>query len=313
MKIIFIALIILLSAPANAQSLQKLYTDGSLIKTQDGTPISLRGVSLCSLDWHKPLSLLSDIAVSKTSWPMNVVRLPVQAKEWKKNDPQKYMIQRIDPAVQICKKSGLYCIIDWHDIAPWDSPEAVNNLQEFWKSVAPRYAHEPNILYEIFNEPTTPKSKTQENWLAWRSAAQKWVDDIRKVAPETLLLIGSPHWSQMTGYAKDNPFKGKNLVYTAHVYPNYKPRSWDGLFGDTAKTVPVFITEWGWTSQPGGFELLYSNSKDYGDPLRKYLDQKPHIHWTAWSYDPKCGPAMLGQDKDMGNFVQQWLQDIHKN
>ncbi len=313
MKKILTLFLFFMATSAHAEPLQRLYTDGNLIKTRDGDPVSLRGVSLCSLDWHKPLSMLSDIAVSKTSWPMNVVRLPVQAKEWRMNDPHKYMSQRIDPAVQICKKAGLYCIIDWHEIAPWDDQKKIKTMENFWKIVAPRYAKQPHILYEIFNEPTTPKSKTEENWIAWRKAAQKWVDDIRKVAPDTLLLIGSPHWSQMTGYAEKHPFNGKNLVYTAHVYPQYQPKSWDNLFGDAAKKVPVFVTEWGWTSKPGGFDMLYSNQDDFGEPLRAYLDERPYIHWTAWSYDPKCGPAMLGQDKDdMGKFVQEWLQDIRK-
>jgi len=42
-----------------------------------------------------------------------------------------------------------------------------------------------------------------------------------------------------------------------------------------------------------------------------YLDARHHIGWTAWSYDPRCGPAMLGSDKNMGDFVKEWLGDIH--
>ena len=39
------------------------------------------------------------------------------------------------------------------------------------------------------------------------------------------------------------------------------------------------------------------------------MDARPHINWTAWSYDPECGPAMLGSDREMGKFVRDWLEE----
>jgi hypothetical protein len=223
-----------------------------------------------------------------------------------------YIRGRLDPEVKLCRENGVYCIIDWHLIAAWDDPVSDKRLRDFWRKVAPLYANDPNILYEIFNEPTTPKQRTRENWLRWRDKAQSWVDFIRTLAPETILLVGSPHWDQMTSFAAEDPIAGTNIGYVAHVYPNYKPHKWDKLFGDAAAKIPMMITEWGWRSAAASKgTLLYGNAESYGQPLRDYLDARPHIGWTAWSYDPRCGPAMLGRDKDMGGFVKDWLNDIH--
>lgn len=295
---------------AEMKLLARLHVQGNYLAKPDGTPVTLRGVSLCSLEWHKPLDLIEDVTNSPKKWDVTVLRLPVQVKEWEKAGPQRYLKDRLDPAVALCKKNGVYCIIDWHEIGAWDDPEVVRKLENFWKIVAPRYARNPNILYEVFNEPTTPVQRNRENWLAWRKVAQKWVDTIRKYAPDTVILVGSPHWSQMPGFAAQDPFRGKNLAYVMHIYPNWKRQHWDTLFGDAADKIPLFITEWGWTARPENKKLIYAgNLQDYGQPLKDYLESKPTISWTAWSYDPLCGPAMLGRDKDMGNFVKSWLSD----
>lgn len=316
-KLLLAALLFTMTAPAMAAdllpapSLPRLSVERNRIVDDAGTPITLRGVSLCSLEWHKPLDQIRDVTTPPTKWNANVLRLPIQKKEWDRLGPQDYLKAYLDPAVKMCTDRNIYCILDWHDVSEWNKPESIKNLERFWTIVAPRYSRNPNILYEIYNEPTEPKSRTIENWNAWRETAQAWVDMIRKRAPETILLIGSPHWSQMPSFAVQTPFEGKNLVYTAHVYPNWKEKQWDDLFGEASNTIPLFITEWGWSAQEKAWWGIKGDQASYGDKLRAYLDARPWINWTAWSYDPKCGPAMLGDDTDMGAFVKDWLSDIN--
>lgn len=296
--------------PLSAQDLPRIGTKDNYFKTPDGKPISLRGVSLCSLEWHKPLEQIEQVTSSPQKWNVNVLRLPVQVREWDRIGAAGYLKAYLDPAVQMCRDKNMYCIIDWHEIGAWNDPVDVAKLEDFWERVAPRYAADRNIIYEIFNEPTDPKEKTRENWLAWKKQMDKWVRDIRKDAPHTLLLIGSPHWSQMPAFAAQDPIAGNNLAYVMHLYPNYQVKDWDKLFGDAAENVPVILTEWGWSSNEKiKDEVTYGTQKDYAEPLKAYLNARPHIGWTAWSYDPKCGPAMLGSDKEMGDFVQKWLEE----
>ena len=311
MKIFAVFLMALLAcAPASAREL-RLGTVDNYFKTSDGRRFTPRGVSLCSLEWHKPLKQIEDVTTTDR-WAVNILRLPVQTREWDRVGAESYIRNYLDPAVKLCREKNIQCIIDWHEIAAWNNPEKTKKLEDFWKRVAPRYAADKNIIYEIFNEPTEPKSKTKENWAAWKKSMQKWVNNIRKDAPNTLLLIGSPHWSQMTGFAAEDPIRGKNLAYVAHIYPNYKPRDWDKLFGNASEKVPVFLTEWGWSSQEKAWWGIKGDRESYGKPLRAYLDARPQIGWTAWSYDPKCGPAMLGADRDMGNFVKKWLDESNE-
>lgn len=298
--------VLFLSMPAFAEELPRLQTSGNQFETPEGKRVDLRGVSLCSLEWHKPLEQIQEAA---TGWKPNIIRLPVQPKEWAKTEPQKYLQNRLDPAVKLCGDLGLYCIIDWHAIHDWDDAEKTKALEDFWKIVAPRYATKKNIVYEVFNEPVGPKEKSKENWIAFREKMQGWVDSIRADAPYTVLLIGSPHWSQLTRFAAEDPVKGDNLAYVMHAYPNYKPKSWDKAFGDAANKVPVFLSEWGWSTVEGSIDVIRGTKDGYGVPMKDYLQSHPQIGWTAWSYDPKCGPAMLGPDAEMGGFVKDWLSE----
>lgn len=306
--LLILTLILTASAPAAAEQAPRLRVEGNQLKTPDGKPVTLRGVSLCSLDWHEPLKLLEAVTDKEDGWNVNVVRLPVQPEEWERMGPKDYLTRRLDPAVEQCRKSGSYCIIDWHEIADWDKEETARRLETFWLIAAHRYANEPFILYEIFNEPIGPTDRNRDNWLAFREKAQKWVDMVREDAPETVLLVGSPHWSQMPGFAADDPFDGENLVYVAHVYGGWPRETWDGLFGASAEKIPLFVSEWGWSSLTSNRGTpFYGTRAEYGEPLRAYLDARPQISWTAWSYDPECGPAMLGTDNEMGEFVHRWL------
>lgn len=291
---------------ASNNTLPKLSTLGNKFIQEDGTAVTLKGVSLCSLAWHKPLDQIKQVTDPETGWSPKVLRLPVQPRMWEIEGAGPYMRKRIDPAVELCNKNGVYCIIDWHKIGNWTDPEVNEELMNFWSNVAPRYANNPNVLYEVFNEPTKPKARTQENWDAYREYAQTWVDHIRSYAPDTVILVGSPHWSQASSFAVNNPVIGKNIGYVTHVYPLWKPSRWDGLFGNAAENIPMVLTEWGWSSVNQN-PLLNASQESFGEPLKLYLDARPHIGWTAWSYDPRCGPAMLGEDTEMAEFVKRWL------
>ena len=303
------ACLLLMPWDAAAQDLQRLQTKDNYFQTVDGKKFTPRGVSLCSLEWHAPLKQIEAVTSSPEKWAVNILRLPVQVKEWDRVGANAYIKGYLDPAIKMCRAKNIYCIIDWHAIDRWDDKKNTDKLEDFWSRVAPRYAADKNIIYEIFNEPTEPKEKTPENWQVWKTVMQKWVNDIRKDAPHTLLLIGSPHWSQMPSFAVEDPIKGKNLAYVLHVYPNYKESQWDKLFGDASEKIPLFITEWGWSAQEKAWWGIKGDQKTYGEPLKAYLEARPQIGWTAWSYDPKCGPSMLGVDKDMGDFVRNWLEE----
>jgi endoglucanase len=305
-----------------ATSTPWLSISGRYIKDPDGKTVILRGVSLVNIavadTRTRPTNALIDMATDNANgWYARVVRLPVYPDPiegqpgWNAN-PDAYFTKHLDPAVQHCISKQIYCIIDWHYIKDYTSSDVDKATRAFWSYVAPKYASTPNVIFELYNEPINPDS-----WSTWKTTAQPWVDLIRAAAPQNLILIGGPRWSQNVAEAATNPFTGSNLVYVAHIYPEQGGQSvWDDWFGNSSSTVPYFITEWGW--QQGGNVPTNGTKSGYGVPFSDYLDAKG-VSWTAWVFDDYWQPVMfdtswklLGGENYMGQFTKDFLYQ-HRN
>jgi endoglucanase len=297
----------------------RLSVSGRYIKDPGNNNVILRGVSLVDVSVTnsrtRNASVLMDMATDQTNgWYARVVRLPVYPDAidgmpgWRAS-PDTYFTNYLDPAVKHCISKQIYCIIDWHYIKDYNSREVDEATRAFWTYVAPKYADTPNIIFELYNEPIYP-----DDWSTWRTTAQPWVDIIRASAPKNLILIGGPRWSQNVAEAAASPFTGRNLAYVAHIYPEHGGQSvWDSWFGISSKTVPYFITEWGW--QQGGNPPTNGTRSDYGVPFRAYLDSKD-VSWTAWVFDIYWQPTMfdsnwnlLGGEAFMGQFTKDFLYE----
>ena len=299
-----------------------LHVQGNLLKDPSGNTVILRGVDLTDLavvtKHGKTAPQLIDLATdSAQGWYAHVVRLAVypdaidQTAGWNAN-PDAYFNTYLNPAINECVARQIYCIIDWHYITDYSSGAVNTATTNFWNYVAPRYANTPNVIFELYNEPTTPN-----NWSTWKSTAQPWVNLIRAAAPNNIILIGSPQWSQTTNNAASSPFSGSNLMYVVHIYPQHGGQStWDSWVGNTSNTVPYFITEYGW--QNGGGNPTSGTTSGFGVPFENYLDSKG-LSSTAWVFDTIWQPIMfdanwnlLGGDNYMGQQTQQYLFN-HRN
>jgi hypothetical protein len=230
---------------------------------------------------------------------------------------EEYLTKYLDPAVEYCIRHKLYCIIDWHYISDYDDPNVQRSTANFWLQVAPRYAHIPNVIYELFNEPVRP-----DDWEPWQTTAQPWIDLIRSHA-DNLLLVGGPFWNFRVAAVIDptKRFVGSNLAYVMHIYPIHGRAVWHTV-KQVAAVVPLFLTEWGYdrdsnTAGQGGTRT------NWGEGWRDFVDRElPHVSWTGWIFDYSFTPRMVelvrqpnqplryklrGGDEHMGEFIRDWL------
>lgn len=299
-----------------------LSTSGRFIKDPAGNTVILRGVSLIDVSVADASTRSApqriDMATDNANgWYARVVRLPVYPEAideqpgWNAN-PDAYFNNHLNPALQECIARQIYCIIDWHYINDYTSGAIDTSTRNFWSYIAPKYANTPNVIFELYNEPMAP-----DNWSTWKATAQPWVNLIRAAAPNNLILIGGPRWSQNISSAASDPFVGSNLVYVAHIYPEHGGQSnWDSWFGNASNTVPFFVTEWGW--QQGGNTPTGGTQSGYGVPFSNYLESKG-LSWTAWVFDQYWQPIMfdlnwnlLGGENYMGQYTKDLLF-LHRN
>jgi endoglucanase len=293
-----------------------LHIDGRAFKDPTGHSVILRGVSFADLkeldtmrgpmNVEKLLDLVSD---EDQGWYARVVRLPVYPPDWRP-DPDGYFETVLKPAVQHAAERNLYAIVDWHEIG--DAAPADQETRAFWAKAAPAFASYPNVLFELFNE---AEDLDDSSWTKWKATAQPWVDQIRHDAPNNIVLIGAPFWTQRVDGAIADPFVGENLAYVGHIYPGIDPSVWGqgGAFTRVAAALPMMITEWGFRA--AGVAPTTGDQSGFGKPLKAFIEAQ-RLGWTAWCADTIWDSVMfdpswnlLTGPSEMGGFAKDWLAE----
>jgi hypothetical protein len=177
---------------------------------------------------------------------------------------------------------------------------------EFWEYMAPRFANDSHVMFELFNEPINGGS-----WPSVKSDMQTWVNIVRRYAPYNLILVGGPSYCQVLAPQATNPIDGNNIVYVWHMYPGYGTSGWNDV--TTCKAVyPVFLSEWGFDMYTtAGY--LRGTIPGYGQPLMNFVEglKVGNSAWEAcWAWEPPMFNSdwtlRVGEDK-MGGFVKDTL------
>jgi endoglucanase len=301
-----------------------LHTDGNSIKDPCGNVVVLRGVDSIDLGavqtwyggvtaWIDRITNKNDPCGNSPGWYPRVIRLAVYPTD----EPafsgvytftpgsDDYYNTLLRPVVDYCKTKDLYAIIDWHYIGNTYNSTHQATTSEFWEYMAPRFANDSHVIFELFQEPANGGS-----WPSVKSDMQTWVNIVRRYAPYNLILVGGPNYDQVLAPQATNPIDGSNIVYVWHMYPG-----WGGSWNDVniCKAVyPVFLNEWGFdmsTSNPS----LHGTITSYGQPIMNFVEGLK-ISSSAWEACSAWEPPMfnsdwtlrVGEDK-MGGFVKDTL------
>lgn len=319
----------------------RLHTEGKWIVDAGGSRVKLRGVATADpafyWRWHPKtaMEVVEWASDEGRGWYPNTVRLPVTQGYIDHYGLDTVIDDILRPLVDLLGDRGVYAMVDYHLIRPYTT-EATDNaetdysvypdelLRTFWNRVAPEFAADVHVIYELFNEPTEPAhwGDDEAAWQEWKQAAQSWVDLVQSHAPETPLIIGSPRWTSVTNMAAVDPFDGENLIYSAHIYPaNGQPSEFDPTYGAPAEEVPVVVTEFGW--DPNGGSVDQGTNSGWGEPFRQWVESYENMGWTAWCFDDSWAPHMFNSPgeganepwtlkdgpEQHGGFIKQWLTE----
>jgi len=331
-KAVIICTLFCLIAPLYADT-PWLHVDGNKIKDPNGNIVVLRGVALIDLGcievWRGGVIPLinrlinpNDNQGSYTGWGTKVIRLAVYPSDegagnypwYFDDDPNLYYNNLLRPVVDYCKSKDLYVIIDWHYVGV-NTYSKVPSTTAFWTYIAQKFAGDSHVLFELFNEPanTSGLSGDAAKWESCRVNMQAWTNIIRSYAPNNLILVGTPQWSQIIAPTATNPVIADNIVYISHIYPDH----WGGGTGPyvnqirTAAAVhPVMITEWGFML--GGAVPTSGTLSGYGQPFHEFREELGIGH-TAWCADYSWGPPMFNSDwtlRSGENYMGYFTKDI---
>ncbi|HEU5080572.1 MAG TPA: cellulase family glycosylhydrolase [Opitutaceae bacterium] len=303
-----------------------LTTSGNQIRDPNGNRVILRGISLIDLSAQQVnygginslidrITNKNDTQGSSPGWYPKVLRLPCvppgygMPSSWQPGSDT-YYNNILRPTVDYCKSKDVYCIIDLHYIENISiNPTYVN---QFWTYMAQHFANDTNVIFELFNEPINNSGTDDQKWATVRSYMQTWYNTVRTYAPNNLILVGTPVWSQVLTPILNNPISGNRVAYVVHTYPAHWASQYNrNQITSVANSIPLFMTEWGFTQTSDS--LLNGSISTYGQPLMNTLDQYG-ISWTCWVANTEWAPPMFYSNwslrvgpNEMGGFVKDTL------
>ncbi|MHA7055794.1 cellulase family glycosylhydrolase [Aquimarina sp. M1] len=256
----------------------RLKVQGNRIVDKNNQEVSLAGNSLFWSNAGDTSDFYDGETVTHlaSDWNSSIIRVAMGVKEnWDGGtgyidspSAQKAKIRKvIDQAIA----SGIYVIIDWH------THEAENYTSEaanFFKEMAQLYGDQPNVIYEIYNEPIN------QSWSQVKSYANTVIAAIRSEDPDNLVIVGSPTWSQDVDVASNDPVSDANTAYTLHFYSGTHTQ----FLRDKATTamnngIALFVTEWGAVDASGDGALEIPETERW---MQFFKDNNiSHVNWSV--------------------------------
>jgi Cellulase (glycosyl hydrolase family 5) len=311
-------------SPAAASTLATpdgIVVSGNQLITSGGTPVRLIGVNRSGVEYScvrgwgvvdGPSSAASIQAMR--DWHINAVRLGLNEDCWLGINGVRADFGGANYQTAVMRyahdleDSGMYVILDLHWTAPGSTaatllqpmPDA-DHTTEFWGSVASAFVADPNVVFDVFNEPYgvdwtcwrdgCPYPPGSNDGSAWQAVGmQSLVNSIRATGASQPIMLGGLAFSNdvrdWDTYKPRDPLN--QLVASVHIYPVNRCSNvdcWDAEIAPIAASAPVVISEFGteWTPPFGDGMAL---------KLLDWADQHT-AGYLAWTWNAWGSPETL--------------------
>lgn len=287
------------------QTVEPLHIDGCFLCDASGNTVVLNGPSL---GWHSNWGRFyndSTVIALKEKWGANITRAAIGAHtsgdvvkcyDADSADAMNKLFTVIDAAIA----NGMYIICDWHS-----HENRLDDATEFFTTVTERYGDSPNILYEIWNEPT------EVEWQEIKDYAEKLIPVIRKNAPSSVIIVGTPKWDQDVDIASESPLEFDNLLYALHFYAaSHGDEFRDKARKAIANGLPLIISECGSMENTGDGPIGYES---WGEWVRLADENRlSMLMWDIADKDETCSMVTPDASDNAMNWTDSQLKEWAK-
>lgn len=248
----------------------KLSVKGAQLVDKNGNNFQLKGMSTHGINWYPDFVSEGAFKTLRDDWNTNAVRLAMYTEEWKgycADGNQISLKAVIDKGVKAASELGMYVIIDWHILSDGNPQTNKAEALKFFDEISAKYKNYDNVLYEICNEPNGN--------ISWSGDIKPYAEEviavIRKNAPDSVVIVGTPTWSQDIDKAAADPLTESNVLYALHFYAATHT-DWlrQRLTDCYNKGLPVFVSEFGTCDASGNGANDFGQAKQWLDLLDKY-------------------------------------------
>jgi endoglucanase len=155
-------------------------------------------------------------------WGFDHVRLPLDWWNFFEPStcrPMSRSFALLDKAIDWAAHQNLCVILNLHRLTqegfagqPWQNDQSLKSFKLIWEALSMRYAGRSSVIFELLNEPNTPRDSDWNNFL--RKAATL----VHSFAPRTTLMVGSNFYHSPRKFDALEPLPDPNVIYTFHFY-----------------------------------------------------------------------------------------------
>jgi len=275
-----------------------LRVEGTALLNTDGDTVVLTGASF---GWHGNWGRFytpGSVKAIKEKWGANVTRAAIGAHTSgdvlnSYEADSAYAVNSAIAVIDAAIANDMYVICDWHS-----HENRKENAKKFFEVISKKYGDDPHIIYEIWNEPL------QIQWQEIKDYAAEVIPVIRKNAPNSVVIVGTPSWDQEVDKAAADPLKEKNVTYAIHYYAaTHKDYLRERARQAIDAGLPLFISECGSMEATGDGPIDYESWNAWVD-----LADRNKLSMLMWSISDKvetCSMLEPGAPSD----GMQWTDD----
>ena len=259
-----------------------LSVEGTQLVGEHGEAVQLRGLSthgIASFPQYVNEELFGEF---RREWKANIIRLAMYTAEsggYCTDGDKEYLKDLVRNGVKYATSQDMYVIVDWHILSDNNPNMHKDEAIDFFAQMSKEFSGHNNVIYEICNEPNGGTS-----WEEIKSYAQEVIPVIRANAPDAVILVGTPNWSQYVNEAAANPITGyENIMYTLHFYAaTHTDDLRSNMIAAIDAGLPVFVSEYGICDASGNGNIDEAQANAWVQVLNQY-----NVSYIAWNISNK--------------------------
>jgi len=264
-----------------------LYLEGVNLVNSSGEKVQLKGISTHGIAWFPQYINKDCFSSLRDTFGINLIRIAMYTGEnsgYCTGGDKDYLINLVYNGIDYATELGLYVIVDWHILSDGNPLTYKTDSIDFFEKVSSKYSDYDNIIYEICNEPNSGTT-----WTDIKSYANEVIPIIRNNDKDSIIVVGTPNWSQRVDEAASSPLEFDNIMYSLHFYA-------DTHKNDLRKTMekainnglPIFVTEFGICDASGSGSINIKEADKWMDLINEY-----NISYSIWNLSNKNETSAL--------------------
>jgi len=297
----------------------RLRLDGVQLVDEAGAPVQLMGMSSHGLHWFPDCYTKSSIQYLVEHWGINVFRAAMYVGEQGYAQGAPWVKDSVKDIVRWTDELGIYVVIDWHVLNPGNPLDPVySGATDFFEEMATWVVAEgfTHVIYETANEPNGV------TWAQLKPYHEALIPAIRAIDAESIIIAGTPTWSQDIHEAAASPLimpgnlPVHHVMYAFHFYAGTHA-SLLARLQTYATEIPIFVSEWGTSTASGTGGVYFDTALDF---LTAMADTSGvSLSFAQWSYADKaessaalmpgaCAAAQWDDVSCSGAFLRSYIK-----